>query len=274
MPSNDYFSFSTANFPKRGKIYSATFKALVTTLAAAFALFPSLARLLAGVINYATTAGTSTAFTASLANITAYTDGVGFRLKMHLACGDNPTLNVSSLGARNMLRPDGSAIQEGDLGQYGVYDFAYNGTDDTIRVMSLMPDTVQSATPTYTTIVTTQSIQAPVIYSESMDVAISSGTLTLDCSATTAFNVAMDQNITVIDLTNLDAAQSQSFTIEFDNIGSSFTFGEMLSLPDGFTIYKSDGETLTINADAITVYGFVIHGANIHVWQSLREVIS
>jgi len=78
---------------------------------------------------FATTTGTSTAYTATLTPaLTAYATGVGITIIPHVACGASPTLNINTLGAIALLKQDGTAYSAGDLAINTPYSFKFNGT--------------------------------------------------------------------------------------------------------------------------------------------------
>ena len=78
---------------------------------------------------YALTTGTSTAYVASLTPaITGYVTNQPIVLSFNVNSGASPTVNVNTLGARNLLRMDGTAIGAGDLVTNVRYLFIYDGT--------------------------------------------------------------------------------------------------------------------------------------------------
>jgi hypothetical protein len=80
-----------------------------------------------------TTAGTSTAYTLTPnRTISAYYDGLVLNVKFHTACGASPTINVSSLGAKNLKRYDSTgkvAIASTDIQTSQPLMIMYDGTD-------------------------------------------------------------------------------------------------------------------------------------------------
>lgn len=74
----------------------------------------------------ATTAGTSTALTATVANFTLV-DGNTIKIKLHTAIGAGATLNVNSLGAKTILVAKGTPVKAGAAaGSY--LTLVYNGS--------------------------------------------------------------------------------------------------------------------------------------------------
>lgn len=77
-----------------------------------------------------TSAGTSSAYTATITPSSAFTlqAGVGLILKPHTACIDNPTLNVNATGAKNLVTKDGVNLVANQLLTTAYYTVVYNGT--------------------------------------------------------------------------------------------------------------------------------------------------
>lgn len=59
---------------------------------------------------------------------TAYVTGQVFRFKADVANTGAATLNVNSLGAKSILRPNGSALADGDIAASQVLEVIYDGT--------------------------------------------------------------------------------------------------------------------------------------------------
>lgn len=76
-----------------------------------------------------TTAGTSTAYTLTLAPaLTSYVTNQPILINVNVASGASPTINVNSLGTKALVRMDGTAIQANDLVTNVRYFFIYDGT--------------------------------------------------------------------------------------------------------------------------------------------------
>ena len=80
---------------------------------------------------YATTAGTSTAYTAAFTpkNV-ALTNGVHVRVKLDQTCGATPTLAVDGLTAKTIVKPGNVAVSAGDLTANSVLSLTYDSTLD------------------------------------------------------------------------------------------------------------------------------------------------
>ena len=76
---------------------------------------------------YGVTTGTATALVLTLSPApTALYTGMEVKIKLHLATGTNPTLNVNGLGARALFDSDGARFS-GESGK--IYTFVYDGTN-------------------------------------------------------------------------------------------------------------------------------------------------
>src|SRR5262245_30734447 len=76
-----------------------------------------------------TTAGTSTSYTLTsnqvFSSLSAM-DGATLLFKVNATCGANPTLNVDSLGAKNLTNPAGTQISAGTLTLNRIYQATYS----------------------------------------------------------------------------------------------------------------------------------------------------
>lgn len=75
-----------------------------------------------------TTAGGTTVYTISLPGITAYHDKVAFFGRINAANTGASTINVNSLGAKNIYKGGTTAVASGDLALNTTYGFVYDGT--------------------------------------------------------------------------------------------------------------------------------------------------
>lgn len=81
---------------------------------------------------YGTTAGTATALTLMLSPAPASLyAGLEVKVKLHVATGTNPTLNVNGLGAKALYDGDGVRFSGGESGK--IYSFIYDGTNFILR---------------------------------------------------------------------------------------------------------------------------------------------
>lgn len=104
-----------------------------------------------GAVNYVSTSGTDT-YTASLSPaITAYTTGAEYKVKFTNAnTSTTPTLNLNSLGAKTIVRWDGSALLAGEIIANGHYTVRYDGTNMALISSPWFAYATASGTDTYT----------------------------------------------------------------------------------------------------------------------------
>ena len=90
-------------------------------------------RVHAGWVNYATTAGTATAYTLSFTPaLPGYVTGQCFTFKPHVTNTGSATLNVQGLGAKMLTKRSGSSLVPlvaGDLLLGRLMQACYDGTD-------------------------------------------------------------------------------------------------------------------------------------------------
>lgn len=93
-------------------------------------IFADLARLRDGAQHILTSVAGTDTITASCAQISTFSSGQMFAF---VSAGANATttvtLNINSLGAKNVLRPGGGAMAVGDIPASGVVFVGYNGTN-------------------------------------------------------------------------------------------------------------------------------------------------
>lgn len=83
-----------------------------------------------GNVNYATTAGTSTAYTLTLTPpLPSLTTGLVVAVNLHTTCGASPTLAVNGLAATNITKNGGSSVSSGDLTSGMQLMLRYDGTN-------------------------------------------------------------------------------------------------------------------------------------------------
>lgn len=98
---------------------------------AARALEGMVARWLADNDGTLTSAGSGNAYTLATPNrtISAYFDGLDFTFEANHSNDGPSTLNVNSLGAKNIKHPSGNNMSPGDLIAGAIYKVIYNGIE-------------------------------------------------------------------------------------------------------------------------------------------------
>ncbi len=93
-------------------------------------MMASLAEWMADTQTAVATGGTSTAYTATIAQDPAsYAAPLGCYIKFHTTCGAAPTLNLNSLGAKSLYWPNGNALVSGDVVTNQYASIIYDGTN-------------------------------------------------------------------------------------------------------------------------------------------------
>jgi hypothetical protein len=77
---------------------------------------------------YGVTTGSASAYLASIPGITALTEGVKVTLKLHIANGATPSLNINGLGAYALRKSNGNAVPAANLKVNSIYTFVFSGS--------------------------------------------------------------------------------------------------------------------------------------------------
>lgn len=89
---------------------------------------------------YVLTTGTSTAYVATFSPaFGSLPDGLLLKVDIHTECGDSPTLNVNSLGAADIIKPDGTAVSAAELKAGYVYPMIYSAGLGDFVVYGIQP---------------------------------------------------------------------------------------------------------------------------------------
>ncbi len=125
------------------------------------ALEAIIARGLKDVIDGSiTSAGTTTAYTvASNRTLTAYYDGMTITVQWNATCGATPTVNVDSIGAKNLYFPSGTQVTTGDLISGGRSIIQYDGTNFQVLTNSTVTAVTLAAAQT----LTNKTLTSPVL---------------------------------------------------------------------------------------------------------------
>ena len=96
---------------------------------AARALEGMIARWYADTNSTLNTAGSSNAYTLTPnRTVAAYARGDTYTVEASFTNTGAATINVSSLGAKSIVKPSGSAVASGDIQSGGIYTLVYDGT--------------------------------------------------------------------------------------------------------------------------------------------------
>ncbi len=192
----------------------------------------------------ATTTGTASAYvvTYSVAPAALYTGQV-FRLIAHLASTGAGTLNINSLGAKDIKKASGGALVDiaaGDLGAAAAFEVYYNGTYfvlvDTPSVLSTA-STTEALTGTDTAKALTANALA-ALWEQGSDVASAT---TISVGEGGYFNVTGTTTITDIDFAT-DKAGRKAW-VKFAGALTLTHNATTLILPGGANITTAAGDT-------------------------------
>lgn len=143
--ANDYFD--TGNYtPLQADSLarSANVNAIATAIEAGFDKLPSEARLKQNRVTHGTFGGTANAHTCTLPHtISSYTAGLHISYVPTLTNTSAVTVNVDGVGAVSIKRPDGTALQAGDVVANATLELRHNGTD--FNVIGAPPGMITSA---------------------------------------------------------------------------------------------------------------------------------
>ena len=182
---SDYFDYTTGRLTIGATARAADVNAIFDAISTGFDKLPSETDIKMGLVNFVSAGGTSSAITATLTYApTSYTDGMQIILKVTEANPGAATINVNSLGFKDIRRRDGSVLQAGDLGAGNVVPMRYNATSDYFEIEGSMTGDVGS--------MATQNSPAVSITGGTIDnVTMTGGTVGTHVEATTGIHGAV-----------------------------------------------------------------------------------
>ncbi len=108
---------------------SAQVRSELDAIAASFTLMPSAPSLASGLGNYLVDTGVADAYVATAGTqVTAYADGQTFLIKAVAANTTASTVNISALGLKSVVRPDGTPLVANDIAAGQIFQISYNAT--------------------------------------------------------------------------------------------------------------------------------------------------
>jgi hypothetical protein len=84
------------------------------------------------IVRGGTTSGSSTAYTVTVNDLITLNSELIVQVKMHATCGNSPTLNLNSTGAKPIYK-DGAAVTSGQLANGVIYFFSFDGTNYQVK---------------------------------------------------------------------------------------------------------------------------------------------
>lgn len=140
---SDYFDYSTGRLQPGTTARSSEINNLLDSIDVGLAKLPSEAHIKRGLINYAAAGGTASAITVTLPYPPDdYYDGMEVIFKSSLANTGATTINVNSLGVKDIRRQDGSVLQAGDIGANKIIPMRYNETSGFFEIVGSLTEGV------------------------------------------------------------------------------------------------------------------------------------
>lgn len=218
------------------------------------ALEGMIARGLKDVIDGSiTSAGTTTAYTvASNRTLTAYYDGMTITVQWNATCGATPTVNVDSIGAKNLYWPGGAQVTTGDLLINARSIIQYDGTN--FQVLTGSTIDTDAALATHIADTSTHGTTGAIVGTTDTQtltgktVVVASNTITTAASGnltSTELNAALAELQTDVDTkTTLAAAQAATAADVVSTNADVVTTNADVVL--------TNADVVTTNADAAT----------------------
>jgi hypothetical protein len=242
--SNSYFDHPAsgsryANFsPLTGDDLNDTFD----LVSAGFEKVPSPAELHGGYANYAAATGSTNAYVVALdANVTSLADGLEVRFKANAANTGPATINVNSLGAKSIVRPDGSALQASDIATDQMASCVYDSTNGRFQLASLSTGAASVAVAFSGTAAATVDLLTGATIA-------SSATVNLNAATGNFVHISGTVTITAVTLTRGPR------TVIFDGALTLTHHATNNNLPGGINITTAAGDRATYWSDGTTVY--------------------
>ena len=89
--------------------------------------------------DFEVTAGSANTYTLALdSTITAYAEGDRYRMQINVANTDASTLNINSIGAKDLKKPINQALATGDLEANQIIEVVYNADNDCFDIVAGM----------------------------------------------------------------------------------------------------------------------------------------
>jgi hypothetical protein len=223
------------------------------TLSSAFntQLYESIQRLIdAQAGNYVLDTGAANAYVVAISPaISAYANGMTVRFRFTHTNTGASTLNAGA-GVVPLVNDLGNALVAGDAPNGGVCTAIYDATLNKFLVTSLVASQVISAAGG----TMTGPLNVKIITETKTAPAITAGALALDLSAGSVFDVALNANITTINITNPPAA---GIPMGFTGVFTADGTARSITWPASFKWAGGTAPTLTSTAGKRDVFTFM-----------------
>jgi hypothetical protein len=207
-----------------------------------------------------TASGTNTVALTLTPAITAYEDGMPIRFRVANDCTGAVTVNVNSVGAKSLVKWNGSALISGDLQQNDVVTIVFDETNDRFQLQAPVEnklarlDTNQSFTKA-------QGVDRSAL--------TDAATIAVDASLSNVFTVTLGGNRTLGAPTNPKDGQSITIFITQDGTGS-----RTLAYHADWLFAGGVDPTLTTTAAAVDVLTGVYNGATTKWYAVLNKAFA
>lgn len=218
--ANDGQTLPVANLPMGTYAHTGVGNATARTM------YASAAQVEDGTLNYLTSvSGTNTITATAPLSMLAYATGQTFRFIAAGANTSSVTLNINSIGAKAIVRTDGSALVSGDIASGAAVQVFYDGTN-----FQLLND-ANGQSETVTTLTATTKVVTPQVGS-------SSGSFTIQSANTTAITVDSSQNV------GIGTPNMRSSRLSVEQTGTTIKFATFSNAVDADIEFKSTASAL------------------------------
>lgn len=142
---SEYFDYTTGRLTAGVTARATDVNTAFDNVSVGFDKLPTEERIKRGLINYVSAGGTANAITVTLPYApTSYIDGMEVIVKAASANTAAVTINVNSLGLKDIRRRDGSVLQAGDIGANDIVPMRYNSSSGFFEIVGSMTEGVGS----------------------------------------------------------------------------------------------------------------------------------
>ena len=215
---------------------------------AARALEGMIARWYADTNSTLDTAGSSNAYTLTPnRTVAAYARGDTYTVEASFTNTGAATINVSSLGAKSIVKPSGSAVASGDIQSGGIYTLVYDGTNfqmagvDDPTTLSITTLTVSGVTTLNgNTVIGSDASDTVTINADVASNVLPSADNTYDLGASgSEWKDLYIDGIAYVDTLNADSVDIDGGSIDGTTIGGSSAAAGTFTTISGTTITAS-----------------------------------
>lgn len=135
--ANEYFDYSTGRLSDGSRARASDVNAIYDAIETGLDKLPTEAEIKLGTIQYGTEAGAADAYTITMPYTpSGYTDGMGILFKASATNTGASTVNVDSLGVKDIVTQDGTALSAGDITSGDFIFIVYNSTSGDFEIQN------------------------------------------------------------------------------------------------------------------------------------------